>query len=452
MSLPDLVDPLLRSSLLIALAAAAAIGLRAPGASAAMRHLVWLLGLLSILLVPLLAAILPSLPLPLLPEAAAPEFVPFPAAEAAAVVPAAPAASAAPASATIGLGDLFQLLYLAVAAGLLGRLALGQWLLARLWSEARPLSDARSLTLLGALARSHGIARPVTARIAAGPSMPMTWGSLRPRVLLPADAEAWDEERLKVVLLHELAHVARHDSLSRAAAAIVCALYWFNPAVWYAVKQMRREQEHACDDLVLSLGARASVYARNLLDAAHAFQSPRIVGSLSVAMASPSELERRLTAIVSPVSRRRASLRFLAGCGAAALVATSVAASVVPVRAEPDVSTLISHRSIRRAGAPYERPGLVRARQAEAARPTSAERAMTTTSRVPGRAPRRAEPPREVAAAASTAPTAQPNHGDSAAAPAQGAQPAIPAVMPTMPVTPVSPLPTTPRVPPKQGP
>ena len=119
--------------------------------------------------------------------------------------------------------------------------------------------------------------RPVALRLAAEPAMPMTWGTFAPRILLPAEAAGWTDERRRIVLLHELAHVARADSFARSAAAIICALYWLHPAIWYAARRMRLEQEHACDDLVLSLGAKASVYARNLLDVAGTFQPPAIV-------------------------------------------------------------------------------------------------------------------------------------------------------------------------------
>src|SRR6185369_5567381 len=129
------------------------------------------------------------------------------------------------------------------------------------------------------------------------------WGTLRPKILLPAEARTWTDERRRIVLLHELAHVARRDSLGRAAATIVCALYWFHPASWYAARRMRLEQEHACDDLVLSLGAKAHAYARDLLEVA----------------GSP---------------RRRSSARFMAGSGAAALAATLLVATVAPVAAE----------------------------------------------------------------------------------------------------------------------
>jgi beta-lactamase regulating signal transducer with metallopeptidase domain len=339
-SASGLADVLLRSGLLVALLWFAAVGVARAGGSAAMRHAIWQCGIAALVLFPVVSMLMPALPLPILPGSAVSSApvaidVPIPsgaieAAAPAAVGPATPAISAIPA-ATIGLGDLLTLFYAAVAAGLISRLALGHWLLARLWKRSRPVRDAAWTGLIAEICASLGIRRAVDLRLADGPAMPMTWGSLRPRVLLPADARGWTEERRRIVLLHELAHVARHDSFGRAAAAIVCALYWVNPAVWYAAKQMRREQEHACDDLVLALGARASVYARNLLDAAHAFCTPRMVAGLGVAMASPSELELRLTAIIRCRSRRRAGLRFMTGCGTAALVATSLVASAVPV-------------------------------------------------------------------------------------------------------------------------
>ena len=176
--------------------------------------MIWLLGLGALLLFPLFSALVPPLPLPIVPEMlAAPAPTPAPFALPADAVSGAPAVttSAAPV-ASLGLGDLVELLYLAVAVGLLGRLALGHYLLARLWRGARPVPDGRWADLLGGLRRSLGIRRPVALRIAAGPAMPMTWGTLKPRILLPAEALAWTDERRRIVLLHELAHISRQDA------------------------------------------------------------------------------------------------------------------------------------------------------------------------------------------------------------------------------------------------
>src|SRR5205085_2984594 len=105
-------------------------------------------------------------------------------------------------------------------------------------------------------AREVRLSGSVELRIARGPAMPMTWGTLAPKILLPAEAHLWSPERRRLVLLHELAHVARRDSLSRSAAALVCVLYWFHPGVWLAARQLRLEQEYAADDRVLKAGPR----------------------------------------------------------------------------------------------------------------------------------------------------------------------------------------------------
>jgi len=131
--------------------------------------------------------------------------------------------------------------------------------------------------------------------------MPIACGVWRPAVLLPANAGEWSEERRRVVLLHELAHVARRDCLTQLLTQTACALYWFNPLVWYAASQSRIERERACDGYVLSVGAKPSDYAHHLLEIARSLRScPTFEMSAiaSVAMARQSQLENRLLAIL----------------------------------------------------------------------------------------------------------------------------------------------------------
>ncbi|HYO99066.1 MAG TPA: M56 family metallopeptidase, partial [Pyrinomonadaceae bacterium] len=70
-------------------------------------------------------------------------------------------------------------------------------------------------------------------------SMPIVYGIIRPAVLLPTEAEAWSEERQRMVLLHELTHVTRRDCLTQMLAQMACAFYWFNPFVWIAARRLR---------------------------------------------------------------------------------------------------------------------------------------------------------------------------------------------------------------------
>lgn len=291
-----LAQLLLRSSLLLAAAGIAASACRMSGASAAVRHRVWLLALLGLLLLPPLVSILPPLEVPIL---AAREVGP------------ASVGGSPPQGSVVVL-----LLYLAGALALLARIAFGRAELRRLWREATPYGSASGAEL----------------RLAAGDAMPMTWGTLRPKVLLPSDASSWPEERLGLVLAHELAHVERRDSLVQLAASLACALYWFHPLVWLATRQLRIEQEHAADDRVIATGAPALCYAENLLALAGTF-GRRPTPLHAPAMLGRSQLERRLVAIVGAGSRGAPGRVLTCALAAAALAVTIVVAAAAPTPA-----------------------------------------------------------------------------------------------------------------------
>ena len=139
--------------------------------------------------------------------------------------------------------------------------------------------------------------------------MPMTFGVFRPTVLLPAGASEWSPERLRVVLLHELAHVRRGDVAMHLLARTALALYWWNPLAWFAWREFLKERERATDDLVLHAGARASDYAGHLLEVARTLQPAPATAWAAIAMARRSELEGRLVAILDSGVNRRPSGR-----------------------------------------------------------------------------------------------------------------------------------------------
>lgn len=130
--------------------------------------------------------------------------------------------------------------------------------------------------------------------------VPMTWGVIKPVIIIPGESTDWPIEQCSTVLLHEIAHVKRGDFPVRLLAAVSCALYWFNPLCWIVFRQLKKEQEKACDEMVLKAGVKPSIYAAYLLQVRKSIEKSRghYVPTQAVGMAGKSELKERLTAIL----------------------------------------------------------------------------------------------------------------------------------------------------------
>lgn len=196
------------------------------------------------------------------------------------------------------------LVWLAGSLIMLVRTAAGFAAVRRVARSARPLLNASLLVRTHATAAEMGVVRPVRLLEGDAAAMPITFGVMRPTLLLPSSARSWTTARLNAVLRHELEHVRRHDSLSQLVAELGCALYWFNPLMWYAANRMCVEREHACDDAVLAAGSRASDYATELLDIARTLKPPRVTEAAAIAMAGPSHLRARVSSLLDPRRRR----------------------------------------------------------------------------------------------------------------------------------------------------
>src|SRR6185437_10790998 len=198
--------------------------------------------------------------------------------------------------------------------------SLGFFQLRRIASGARQLKEADWMLLLNETRARLHLRRRVILLQSPNNLMPFTWGWLRPKVMMPADADQWSAERRRIVLLHELAHVKRRDCLAQSIARMICAVYWMNPLAWLAARRMCIERERACDDLVLDGGCKASDYASELVQIASAFR--RVTQAAGIAMARNSNLEQRVTAIVDPSRARR--LRPMGLVGVLTLIAAVI--------------------------------------------------------------------------------------------------------------------------------
>lgn len=320
------------STLLLSLAWAASAFLR----QASVRHFVWLTAFGVLLVLPVTALIVPPKIVVLHSIAAAPEVPVFiepaaasvPADEAVPAVLADPAPQSAwPSFDAVDLALVLFVLWLAGFCWAALRLGVGALGLAALRRQSRPYAlSANDLPKLDSNRRECEL------RLSGSQDGPMTWGLLRPVVLLPNAAPRWSRERLQAVLLHELAHVRRHDSLTQSLSLLACAFYWPNPLVWLGARALRREAEIAADDAVIGFGVRPSAYAGELLQLASEFRGHGLAVS-GVSMAQRSSLEARVKSVLAPNQSRRG----VTTMDALKIACLGFAATALLALARPDV-------------------------------------------------------------------------------------------------------------------
>jgi TonB family protein len=306
-----------RGSIVLAAAFAAAAGLRR--ASAAVRHFVWTVALAAMVVLPAALLVAPKWSWRAAREERAETVVVAPQR----VEPIAESAGGKT-GATTTPTDWVVGLWVLGCAVVGARFLLGAGRAS--WMAPRAAEARHAGAMLEELRRALGIRRPVRALESADASMPLTWGILRPVVLLPEGAGQWPSARLRTVLLHELAHVERLDVLAQAIAQAACCLYWFHPLAWMAARQLRKERERACDDVVLSRGVAAPDYAGHLMDLVRALAATRARWEDAPAMAEASDLESRVRALLDGTRSRHSLSR-----RAAIAIASAALAVLLPV-------------------------------------------------------------------------------------------------------------------------
>jgi GWxTD domain-containing protein len=118
---------------------------------------------------------------------------------------------------------------------------------------------------LDRLAERLRISRPVALLESCLTDTPVLVGHLRPVVLLPIGClTGLSTAQVECILVHELAHVARHDYLVNLLQSVVEGLLFYHPAVWWVSRVMRSERENCCDDRVVEVLGDARAYAATL--------------------------------------------------------------------------------------------------------------------------------------------------------------------------------------------
>ena len=262
--------------------------------TASIRHLICCLALTGALVFPLALAIDPR---------AIPVHVPVVFMASAATV-----ARAAPRN--LPISTVVFSLWALGALLLLTRLALGFVRMSKVVRTAERTPDARPVFL-------------------ADVSTPLICGLFHSVVLLPRASVSWPSERRSAALHHEFAHLERRDLWTSLIAHIACAFYWFHPLAWAVAKQLREEQEAACDDAVLSTGFEPATYAEALVATAQQLTSTSLIGCHMLTHQTLKSRIARLLDLSLPRTSSNAAL------GRTTLVAVALLAAIGLIYAEP---------------------------------------------------------------------------------------------------------------------
>jgi beta-lactamase regulating signal transducer with metallopeptidase domain len=250
-----------------------------------------------------------------------------------------PLRSNASSFAASGFVQLLLLVYVAGALAVLLPTIMATLRVRRMVARARVLDNRQWSTLLNDVRYTLGVRR-VRLLVSDDALVPMTFGFLRPIVVLPRSIEEWDDSRRRMVLMHELAHVRAADWVFSIAARLSCAIYWFHPAAWWIARRMHEDCELACDDRVIVSGARRSDYAELLADAADRLRLGGLSRVSALALSERGGLRVRLSAVldtrrdVRPIARRWVAV--------AAIATLIVAAPTGSVQLAPTRDTLTS--------------------------------------------------------------------------------------------------------------
>ena len=229
------------------------------------------------------------------------------------------------------VGRLAVTIWLVGAVASAGVLLIGLARLRWLRASSSRVEDGPWHRLCVDLAGSCGLGRGVDLLLGPRPGLVATWGWRRPVVMLPVSASEWSAERMHVVLLHELAHVRRGDWVLQMSAEALRCVWWFNPLAWAVRARLRRESEHAADDLVLARGVPAATCAGHLVELVKEVRKHRRTWLPAPAMARPSHLEQRLSAMLNPRTNRRSMTRLARVGSLGVLVSASLVVAALHV-------------------------------------------------------------------------------------------------------------------------
>jgi TonB family protein len=221
--------------------------------------------------------------------------------------------------------DWLVMLWLGGVAGLSIR-TMGGWTLANAMGRqgALPVPPAL-LQRCHDLQRRLAVTAPVRFLLSRRITVPVVIGTLRPVVLIPVSAMAGlSPQALDALILHELAHIRRLDTLTNILLAAAETVLFYHPAVWWVSARVRIERENCCDDLAVSACGDVGLY----VEALASLESGRGMPALA---ANGGKLKSRVARLLeAPAKTERVSVGAAAGLALLGLLTVSAAMAAAP--------------------------------------------------------------------------------------------------------------------------
>ena len=218
--------------------------------------------------------------------------------------------------------DWLFVVYAVPALFLVGRTLLALLRLVLLTMRARAVNDVHWLEALAAARGRIGSRKPTALLASREIASPISWGVLRPKIVLNTDAVAASADA-DAIVAHELAHLARADWAKLVLARVSVAAFWFNPLVWLLAREAHQLREEAADDAVLAADVEDMAYASLLVSSARQQNDRLLLGAHGVAPARNSLTQRVQRVLDSGLNRSAGGPRW-----AAAMVFATAALTV----------------------------------------------------------------------------------------------------------------------------
>ncbi|WP_282938611.1 M56 family metallopeptidase [Paenibacillus sp. RC67] len=190
--------------------------------------------------------------------------------------------------------------------------------------EKVPITDVRMLELFKQCKNMMAVNKPIALVESRHLATPTLFGFIAPQLILPRNiSSSLNDDQLRHVFLHELAHSKRNDIGVNWFMHVLLIIHWFNPVLWYGYRRMRDDQEIASDALALSCLTpdKRQDYGYTLIQLLESFSQPaRAIGNVNL-MGSKKQLQRRIRMIKQFKSNSYrwsflgiATIVFISGC------------------------------------------------------------------------------------------------------------------------------------------